>query len=107
MTRLPCPSRAALSVPDVYHSRSWLLTLSPVSKCHLPVSTPAPAGPSKSSVKDAAKGCPNGWAATEALPDTANATTNKAARPARVRRGRERRREGVTVDHLSDFDAPS
>ncbi|WP_279580828.1 hypothetical protein [Fodinicola feengrottensis] len=61
MTKWPLPSMAALLVPPVYHCSSWLLpALFPVSCCHLPVSTPLPAGPEKSSVKVAAAGARRG-----------------------------------------------
>src|SRR5882757_3202235 len=110
MTRLPCPSSAALFVPDVYHSRSWLLALSPVSNCHLPVSTPDPAGPSKSSVKLAAEGVATAAVAGKAADELTSAVANRAARHARVRSRCERRRVGVTVMVTSQIlvcDAPS
>src|SRR3954452_7699650 len=85
ITRWPWPSSAALAVPSVYHCRSWVFTLSPVSWTHFPPSTPLPAGPSKSSVKEASTDAGAAWtcgAATKAPATSraAGATSRRVVR---------------------------
>src|SRR4051812_19569673 len=106
MTRLPAPSVAALLVLLVYIWRSWLLTLSPVSNCHLPPSTAPPAAPLNSSanvVAMAPTSCATAAGAPLAGVDTATAprVISRAAPSSPAVRARRRGPRVDIADHLS------
>src|ERR1044072_4079585 len=104
MTRLPWPSCTALLVEFVYHCRSWLLTLSPVSMVHLEPSTGVPAAAlnSSGSVVAAMLTSPEG-ADTAALFFAGQAPVgSEASTAAMTMRSRDRREGCVDINVTAD-----
>src|SRR5262245_24923617 len=104
MTRLPWPSCTALLVLFVYHCRSWLLTLSPVSMVQLEPSTGVPAVSVSSSAHVVAAMPPSAmgvtcWLAAAGLATAAIVESPSMAAVARTvpKRGRREGRVDIYV----------
>src|SRR5882757_9252715 len=102
MTRWPWPSSAALLAPDVYICRSALLTLSPVSICHLLGSTAHPAEPSNVSWNVTAAAVTSSAAAGPACAGAMAAEATRTADRVAKRHLRSRRGETTTLPSVRD-----